>query len=569
MRFKVQPFDHQLKALAFCDPLKHYALLMEQGTGKTAVAILDAARRWLRGEIRGLIVWAPNGVHTNWIERELETHLPEGIPYRAAAFYSSPRAEEREEMARLLADPRDPALRVLALNWESLITKVGLKAALDFINLFEAIMAAGDESQRIKNPNAQRTKALMKLKPLLSVRVIMSGTAIVNSPWDAFSQFGFLDSRILRIQSYSAFKSEYAEMLPPDHGLMRHITQHIRHGIEARIRPRIEAKYSGEFLQKTRDALWDTPSIQSAVSEEAAEEMINERIKALIDSAVAAAVDSDPELLRRMPKMVDKKSDGTPKWRNLEKLDALIAPHSFRVLKKDCLDLPEKVYSTQFFRMTPKQLAAYRTLRDDLRVQLADGRIAPMERIATLTKLSQVVSGYFIVPGTKDQLERIMDRDDNPKLDALMEIVEDTEGKGIIWARFHAELEDIVYRLRKAGKRCVEYHGGVARAKRNEAIDLVQSGDADWFVGQQAAGGTGITLTRAATVIYYSNTWSLEDRLQSEDRAHRIGQERNVRYIDLIAKRTIDERVVTALRAKKDVAQIVLGDARRAAEMLQ
>jgi SNF2 family DNA or RNA helicase len=162
----------------------------------------------------------------------------------------------------------------------------------------------------------------------------------------------------------------------------------------------------------------------------------------------------------------------------------------------------------------------------------------------------------------------------NPKLAMLIDEIEDCMERDesvIVWARFHAEIADIVRALREKQISCVEYHGNVSQRQRQIAIDAFQNrvaGGVRVFVGQQAAGGTGITLTAASTVIYYSNTWSLEDRLQSEDRAHRIGQRKQVRYIDILAQDSIDGNVVSALRAKTDLAKTVLGDNRRMLEML-
>lgn len=198
-----------------------------------------------------------------------------------------------------------------------------------------------------------------------------------------------------------------------------------------------------------------------------------------------------------------------------------------------------------------------------------------MARIAALTKLSQIVSGYFLVPGMGDVVQRIMPADKNPKFDALLDLIEDSEGQIIIWARFRVEIDDICEILRKKDITHVQYHGGIKRGDRPQAIRDFESGAARVFVGQQAAGGTGITLiapnSAAATisVIYFSNTFALEDRLQSEDRAHRIGQEKTVRYVDILAANTIDERIVESLRSKVNLAQHVLGDKRRALDLLE
>lgn len=497
-------FAHQDRALAWCSRKNEYALLMEQGTGKTRIVLIDGATRFLRAEIDRVLVLAPNGVHTNWIRRELPAHWPHNVMQPlAAVWYSAPRAEEKNALVAVLSSPLEPSrLRMLAMNWEALNTERGYAEALRFVKGGRC-MIVGDESHFIKSPSASRTRAALRLRTWAAVRVILSGTAIVNSPWDAYSQFGFLNPTILRSASYAAFKAEYAQLLPPGHGLLRHISM------------------------RTGGA--------------------------------------------HMPQIVARGEDGKPIWRNLAQLHALIEPHSFRVLKRDCLDLPEKIYTQRFYRMTPRVAAVYARLLSELRFRLSSGEDHAVDRIASLTKLSQITSGYFIEPGTdpSSQIQTLVSPGENPKLRAAMEEVETAVAEGeqvIVWARFHVELE--MLRRALADVPHVVYHGEVARQDRSDAIDKFQSGAARVFLGQQAAGGTGITLTAASTVIYFSNTWSLADRLQSEDRAHRIGQRRAVRYVDLIGLETIDERLVSALQRKEDVARIILGDPRAAARFL-
>ena len=127
-----------------------------------------------------------------------------------------------------------------------------------------------------------------------------------------------------------------------------------------------------------------------------------------------------------------------------------------------------------------------------------------------------------------------------------------------MWARYRIEIEDITARLRAECIEFDEYHGGIKKTDRADAIETFERGSASVFVGNQQAGGTGITLVAASYVIYFSNNFSLRDRLQSEDRAHRIGQIRNVTYINIVAKGTIDESVVNALTNKKDVADEII-----------
>jgi len=489
-KFKTKPYDHQLECLNLHGDKKAFALLAEMGTGKTWIIINNIAELWARGDLDAVIVFAPNGVHTNWTLIELEKHMPDWVRYRAAAWTASPNKKERAALESLFDSKDSTELRVLTMNWEGLQHKRSIEFAERFCNTSRRLMIVGDEIDAVKNPTALRTKSLMKLKKFSEYRRGMTGTPVDGSPFSLFAPFTFLDETILGTTSYFAFKAEYAEMLQPGNPLLDHI------------------------MAKTR--------------------------------------------ARFTPQVVATGANGRPKYRNLDKLSRLIAPHSFRVLKKDCLDLPEKIYKTVIFDMTPAQKTIYDRAKDELRLEF-EGNETPFNKLAAMTKLSQITSGYYIHPLSETPV-RI--EGDNPKMDILVDRVQaiiEQGGKVIIWARYRIEIEDIVARLSKLDEtKVVQYYGDIKKRDRIEAIESFERGDANVFVGNQQAGGTGITLVAASYVIYFSNNFSMRDRLQSEDRAHRIGQTENVTYINIAAKGTIDEHVIRTLGNKKDVADEIV-----------
>lgn len=255
----------------------------------------------------------------------------------------------------------------------------------------------------------------------------------------------------------------------------------------------------------------------------------------------------------QQPQIIEKDSSGRPVWRNLDKLNAMLAPLMYRVKKADCLDLPEKIYQTISFSLAPKQQRAYELMRDECRLLLADGDVQTVKALAALNKLRQITSGFVMVDGVATSMDEA-----GPRLAALMELVADLNGQFIVWAYYREELRQVSEALAKAGLKVVQYHGGVNNADREHAVDAFQRGEVDVFVGQPQSGGIGLTLTNASTVIYYSNDFSLENRLQSEDRAHRIGTEKHVVYYDILAEDTIDEKIVDALQSKQDVANAII-----------
>lgn len=581
-KYKTKPYAHQLDFLNKFGRKEAAALLAEMGTGKTWMAINNVADLWASGDCDGVLVFAPNGVHTNWTRLELPKHLPDWVRWKAAPWVSGANKREKAEIEALFDNPGDGVLRIFTMNWESLQHKSGIEAAERFANCFTRLMIICDESDAIKNPKATRTKELMKLKKHSKWRRIMSGTPINNAPFDAFSQFSFLDENILGTTSFYAFKAEYAELLTEKHHVVQSIVKkkvkmsdHDRQGLAAEI----AALHRMMLANGREELILAMSNVLDAHANESYEKILEavDHLRSLFapgiskkkGEALVCITSIETRLANylrmvskafnpnRLPQIVDKGKDGRPKYRNLDKLSRLIAPHSFRVLKKECLDLPDKIYKTLIFSMTKEQIEIYKKAEDECRL-VFEGVETPFNKLVAVTKLAQITSGYYVHPLSE---EPVRIPGDNPKLDLLVERVEAIIAAGekvIIWARYRIEIEDIVARLREAGIGCVEYHGGIKKGDRVDAIEEFQNGDASVFVGNQQAGGTGITLVAASYVIYFSNNFSLRDRLQSEDRAHRIGQTKNVTYINIAANGTIDEAVIDALSNKKDVADTII-----------
>jgi len=246
-------------------------------------------------------------------------------------------------------------------------------------------------------------------------------------------------------------------------------------------------------------------------------------------------------------------------YRKLDELSEKLDKFSRRVLKKDCLDLPSKVYTTRNIPLTNEQAKLYNQMNQLALARLENGELATTQSVLTqIMRLHQITCG-FLRPDEGD-IEPIV----NNRLAGLLEIVEEVQGKAIIWGTWTYDIQKIAEALRdRFGMDSVAtYHGGTPQEERQEIVDAFQDETSPlrFFVGQPRTGGYGITLTAANTVIYYSNSYDLEIRLQSEDRAHRIGQTESVTYIDLISPNTVDEKILTALRNKINLASTVLGE---------
>ena len=245
-------------------------------------------------------------------------------------------------------------------------------------------------------------------------------------------------------------------------------------------------------------------------------------------------------------------------YRRLDELAEKLETFSYRVLKEDCLDLPEKVFIKRMVELTPKQKEMYITMKKAAIAEHEGKIMSSMHALTTLMRLHQITCGHM----TADD-KTIIDIENN-RMNELMSLLEETSGKVIIWANYVHDIENIVKSLKKAygDASTVEYYGKVDSTLRQDNIAQFQqkNGPTRYFVGNPQTGGYGITLTAASTVIYYSNSYDLEKRLQSEDRAHRIGQTISVTYVDLIAEGTIDERIVKSLRSKINIANEIMGE---------
>lgn len=247
-------------------------------------------------------------------------------------------------------------------------------------------------------------------------------------------------------------------------------------------------------------------------------------------------------------------------YKNLEELTSKIDPFTFRVLKKDCLDLPEKTYTVRSVGMTMEQIRMYKDLQKEAMTLLEGGDLVSAPQVITqMLRIQQVLSGH-IKTDDGDMLEIPTQR-----LSSMMDCIEEVSGKILIWSRFRYDIIKIKNELAKiyGDQSVVSYYGDTSDQDRQLAIDRFQNGTARFFVANPATAGYGLTLTEASTVIYYANDFNLETRIQSEDRCHRIGQKNPVTYIDLIADGTIDEKIVKALRDKIDIGARVLGEEAR------
>ena len=459
--YKTKPFKHQKQALIEGAKDYNFAYFMEMGTGKTKVAIDNAAYLYQEKRIDYVYVIAPNSVYQNW-KKEIDTHCPEEVNIYIWKVTKDKNFKIDPNKLTFILMNVEALSHASGKKWlESKLSKTGMRS-----------MIILDESTSIKNLKASRTKSIIKIGQLARFKRILTGSPVTKSPLDLFSQCAFLDKKLLGYDNFTVFKSRYAVMYNIERG--------------------------GYNIQ--------------------------------------------------IPKY----------YVNLEELEYKLKNFSYRVRKKDCLDLPEKMYVQRNVELPDEQRLAYERLKENALIIMQDDEVSYNNKLTELLKLQQVANGFV-----KTNEGDIKEFKTNAKLKELMSILEETQDKCIIWANYVYNIEMIKKKLKETygEDSVVSIYGKDSVEVRNDAVETFQHNDRCRFlVGNPTVGGYGLTLTAARHVIYFSNSYNLEVRWQSEDRAHRHGQTGQVTIVDIIARDTIDEMVLNSLENKIELSAKTLGE---------
>lgn len=495
------PRLHQLQALAKTADLRAAALFMEQRTGKTLVAIKTAAFHASSSAIdAALIIGWPNGVQHVWNE-EWPKDWPTEMPYRAVTWRSG--KMRNDELTTIVAAPEFVAV---FMNCEALLTDVAWKFIGKLISKRRLLVIVDEDWA--KNPGAARTKRLLAIgrHPNAVYRRFLSGTPAAEGSLDLWAPCAFLDWRLLGHKSFFTFRNRYAVMTTG-------------YGPGGR-----------EFKTQA----------------------------------------TDPR-------------SGAKLYQNLDELRGKLDAFSFRVRRADVSDAPPKTYVTRYFDLTAKQRRVYERLNTEYEVELSRGTLPISLQITRLLRLQMISRGYYppemvgapcvcmgvdpecdacqglgVVP-TRTHLERIDER--NPALEALSAELEANPGPLLVWARFRQDVTDIISVAANLGRVVNRYDGTVPATTREASYRKFQTGECDLLVATISSGlSRGHDCSRAEAMIYYSNSYVLRDRLQSEDRAESLTRTASTGVIDLVGVDTRDGPIIEALRSKREVAAYLQGD---------
>ena len=245
-------------------------------------------------------------------------------------------------------------------------------------------------------------------------------------------------------------------------------------------------------------------------------------------------------------------------YRNIPELSNKLTGFSYRVLKDDCLDLPAKTYTKRIIQLTDEQQKLYTQMKKSALAIMNSKLSTTATAMTQLMRLQQITCGHFKSDdGTTQEIK-------NNRIVELMDTLEEIQGKVVIWAHWRNDIETIVKHIKKeyGDNSYVTYFGDTSIEDRQKAIKKIQDPKSSvrFIIGTPQTGGYGITLTGASTMIYYSNGYDLEKRMQSEARIDRIGQKMPMTYIDIMCEKTVDEKIVKALRKKINIASQIMGE---------
>jgi SNF2 family DNA or RNA helicase len=439
-------------------------------TGKTKVVLDEFGELWDADKARDLFVTAPAGVYGTWITA-VEEHIGEPLAslLRVHLWSSSDGAEKNRKLESFMAYEGP---RLLLVNTEAFsMVKRAKMLAHTFVKQRGAYVAV-DESTAIKNPSAKRTKFMVEhIAPYANYRRILTGLVSPRSPLDLYSQFEFLDQKILGFSSYWTFRARYA-------------------------------------------------------------------------------------VIKKMT-VAGRSFDNIVGYRDVEELNLRIAPHSYRVRLEDCYDLPPKIYDIREVSLTDEQKRIYQDLKAFATTKLAnEAHVTTTMVITQILRLHQVLCGHVT-----DEEGNVHEIPSN-RTSELLELLEEHEGKAIIWCSYDIDIRRVSEALTKAyGEGSVaRFWGGNRNTREQEEARFLNDPACLFMVATPAAGGRGRTWMNADLVVYYSNTDNLEHREQSEERPQGVDKINSVLYVDLLARRTVEEKILHSLRKKIDMAAVISGD---------
>jgi hypothetical protein len=481
--FKTEPWNHQLCEFERSADAIQRALFWSMRTGKTKFILDTISHLARKGEINCAMIFAPKGVHLNWLLREAPLHMWEDVPFTAIPWDitvastnagSSKIAEARKAAwwAALKEAIKDTSkLLLLSFNNES-VTRDDARKIIAAVVKRRTCMGVWDECADYRTPGAKRTKMMRAVAKHVKYRRILDGTPATNSPLHLFSQFELLGPSTLGFSRTEDFNKEFAvyEKKP--------------------------------FWRKSN---------------------------------------------KRTPKVLMG-------YQNLDKLTQFIAPFVSKVSREDCTDLPPIISRVECIEYTAEQREALAHMKRRALEEIAGEKLHLSRQVSIITKLQQIGSGFVY---DNDKKAHWLPGG-NPRLDKMAELATQSPGKCIIWCQFQPDLDAVMDRLRREGRKPVEYHGRIDQKVKEASLKAFQEDESITdIVGQVQSLGRGREASAAHTIIWYSHTFNALLREQANERATKMGG-RAITSWDIVGP-GVDEYILDAVNRKINVADEVAG----------
>lgn len=572
---KTPQFPHQRDIyLAHRDDQPGHALFLEMGLGKTKIVLDVASHLFLEKKIDALLVVAPKSVYRNWLTQEIPPHL--AVPMAGMAYHTKGSRNERARVKSLIMlDPDNwrGKLRVVVISYPSLLTDLGAEFCAKFCTIFRTMMMA-DESTAIKNGKTQTAKVVKRIGEICHYRWIGTGTPVAQSPFDVHSQIEFLSPdhwRNLGMRNREAFKNEFGQFRSERMGRQvfnRLVSYRNLDKLNLCISTVSTRLLKEDSSVKLPPKIYTTRTFALLPAQRRAYESLRRSFEADLDAGIHVEASLAITRLMRLQQICSgfvsaeetvstSAADlGHPKLGsgllNNDDDAQLILGDALRESGDAWSKASEDDYAAIYARAQREIARASNFAEQTL------GESATPEMIE---KIENELASQQRVVLTRRVIHDVVAPAENPRLLLLLELLEEAlpSHKVIVWCRFTRDVELICDALPEVSLR---YDGSVAQVDRERVLERFRDMDDPGrvLVVNVHAMSQGVTLTIAKTNIYYTNSPSLEKRLQSEDRSHRIGQDVGVHIIDIAAEGTVDIKLIEGLRSKFNIAAAVTGD---------
>ena len=538
---QVKLFEHQKLARNKFKDLDEIALFFEMGCGKSVTSLSIMIDKYKEGKIDSLLIVAPNDVHKQWFddlcnEDALLSQIleQENVPCTGQIIGG------RGGQKQFYDFDDDGKLHIVCVNIDTFSQPHKWEVIVDWVNKNKTAIII-DEATSIKNPNSKRSQRMLYefndvmkkrntvlfsgKKPNTSVRCVLTGTPVSNGPMDLWSIMEFIKPNYFG-RNYYSFMNYY--------------------GMHTKLKLDTGQQISVLLTEKTWHGIKGCKDYAEAFN------------------TFGCSEDTYMTVMHQ--------DHYIGPYKHADELKQLLEPVAVFAKLTDCVDMPPVHYITKEVPLSDAQKACYNDMKHDLLATYDDNVATAKNKLVVTLRLQQIASGFIMghkeinpedldLPlwsdvESADEYDVTPDEviwlgDTNPKLEQLKRDVAELDKPLLILTRFSAEAAKI-YDILKDDYSCMLFTGW----KTTGSIEKFKAGEFQIMVANTTKIARGFNLQIAHTTIYYSNTFSMELRQQSEFRTFRMGQKYPCTYIDYVSCE-VDKTIADALRLKKGLLEYI------------